>query len=452
MAKSFLRLLILCVTMLMGINRGWAQEDSLRRRGYLGAVIDPISDSLAQQWQLAKQNGVFLKETVPGGSAQVSGLQAGDVLLTLNDTPVTQVGQFVALVQRHRAEQQFVVQGLRQGKPFQRTVVVRSRPAETHLGFTTLYKSVVVHSSRRRLIITQPNRPGRHPAILFMGGMGCYSIDELTEDNPYGRILAELTRSGFVTMRVEKTGMGDSEGPACSSTAADLAQEVQGYVAGLKALKSYAFVDSNQTFILGHSMGGVTAPLVAGQESVRGVIVSGTIGTSFYEHELDNLRRQLTLRQMGAAQIDSLVRLKAICNYRLYLDHQPAERIRQELPVCVQLPIQPSVPYSYMQQAFDLNLSKLWLKVIAPVLVIYGTSDFRSTADENRSIVNTLNQAHAGQATYVEIADMEHGFGQALSQQASWEREAKGVPVQFHPQVLAVLRQWLCRLSPQTCS
>lgn len=196
MAESSLRLLILCIAILTGINRGLAQEDSLRRRGYLGAVIDSISDSLAQQWQLAKPNGVFLKKTVPGGSAQASGLQAGDVLLTLNHTPIIHASQFVALVQRHRAGQQFIVQGLRQGKPFQQTVVVRSRPAETHLGFTTLYKSVVVHSSRRRLIITQPNRPGRHPAILFMGGMGCYSIDELTEDHPYGRILAELTRLG----------------------------------------------------------------------------------------------------------------------------------------------------------------------------------------------------------------------------------------------------------------
>lgn len=47
---------------------------------------------------------------------------------------------------------------------------------------------------------------------------------------------------------------------------------------------------------------------------------------------------------------------------------------------------------------------------------------------------------------------MEHGFGQALNQQASWQREAKGEAIAFHPQLLPVLLQWLCRLMPQGCS
>jgi pimeloyl-ACP methyl ester carboxylesterase len=284
-----------------------------------------------------------------------------------------------------------------------------------------------------------------------MGGLGCYSIDDLSEEHPYGRILTELTRAGFVTLRVEKTGMGDSEGAECMSTASDLQQEIDGYTAGLKALKTYPFVDSSETFILGHSMGGVTTPIVAGETAVKGIMVSGTIGTSFYEHELDNLRRQLTLRKLPDAQIDSLVRLKALCNHRLYVDRQSLDQFRQELPYCFQLPIQPSVPYTYMQQAFDLNLSKLWAQVVAPVLVVYGTSDFRTTAEENRYIVNVVNRSHPGHATYMEVPEMEHGFGQAGSQQASWNREVSGERIIFHRQFVLKLKRWLCTISPKTC-
>jgi len=394
--------------------------------GYLGATIAPLSDLAGLQATMAGRPGVFIKNTRPEGSAKAAGLKTGDVLLSIDNAPVASPQQLVSLIRNYRTGQRFVVTGLRKGKPFTRTVVVRSRPPETHAGFTTLYQSVVVHAAQRRLIVTRPSKPGKYPAILFMGGMGCYSLDKLTEGHPYGRILAELTRAGFVTLRVEKIGMGDSEGTACMSNAADLQQEIDGYTAGLRALKRLSFVDSSQSFILGHIMGGVTAAMVASKTKVKGVMVSGTIGTSFAEHELDNLRRQLALRKVPDSQIDSLVRLKARCNARLYADRKSPEQVKQELPYCSQLPIQPAVPYTYLQQAFDLNLSKLWAQVDAPVLVVHGTADFRATAAENRYIVDVVNRSRPGHGTYVEVVEMEHGFGPAPSPQASWDREVSG--------------------------
>jgi hypothetical protein len=50
-------------------------------------------------------------------------------------------------------------------------------------------------------------------------------------------------------MRVEKTGEGDSEDPACTDPKATVELEAQGYVAGLRALKSYGFVDPTRVFI-----------------------------------------------------------------------------------------------------------------------------------------------------------------------------------------------------------
>ena len=61
-------------------------------------------------------------------------------------------------------------------------------------------------------------------------------------------------------MRVEKSSMGDSEGPPCSNV--DMEAERRGYVAGLKALKDYPFVDPNNIFLMGISIGGVQANTV----------------------------------------------------------------------------------------------------------------------------------------------------------------------------------------------
>ena len=62
-------------------------------------------------------------------------------------------------------------------------------------------------------------------------------MDNLNSDRGYGPILRMLAKNNFVTMRVEKTGEGDSEGPPCSDLKATATVEADGYVAGLRALR-----------------------------------------------------------------------------------------------------------------------------------------------------------------------------------------------------------------------
>jgi len=65
----------------------------------------------------------------------------------------------------------------------------------------------------------------------------------LNETRGYGPILSALVKEGFVTMRVEKTGEGDSEGPTCTDLKATAELEAKGYTAALDTLSSYDFVD-----------------------------------------------------------------------------------------------------------------------------------------------------------------------------------------------------------------
>ena len=45
-----------------------------------------------------------------------------------------------------------------------------------------------------------------------------------------------------------------------------------------------------------------------------------------------------------------------------------------------------------------------------PVLVLYGTSDSATSADESRYLVNLINSFHPGRATYAELPGMGHDF------------------------------------------
>jgi uncharacterized protein len=305
-----------------------------------------------------------------------------------------------------------------------------------------LYRSVNSGSGRRRVIVTKPKNSGKIPAVLLVGGIGCYSLDNFSPNHAYRKILYGLTQQGFATMRVEKSGTGDSEGAPCQTV--DLKTEIEGYVAGLRALKTYDFVDADKIFIFGHSIGGIVGPAVAAEEKVRGLIVVATVGTNWYEYALENYRRQALLRGESYDAVERGARLNQFCKRRLWTDRQPLEQILKENPACEDLLQDPASP-AYMQQLTDLNLAELWKKVDAPVLVMYGASDFLTSAKEHEYLREMINKFHPGKARYVEIPQMDHYFERAASQSESYQRRRTPPqsPSPFVEQSLTEISNWL---------
>src|ERR1700674_1543259 len=127
---------------------------------------------------------------------------------------------------------------VRNGDPGATRVVIRARPLASAPDVATDYRAVAVDGGTRRTIVTRPKSPGRYPAALYITGIGCFSQESIGVQSTESKLLYGLTRRGFVTMRVEKTGVGDSQGPSCESERADLQSEVKGYVEGLRALRN----------------------------------------------------------------------------------------------------------------------------------------------------------------------------------------------------------------------
>lgn len=446
--RNHKRNLIILIILLLCSFSSFAQD--LKRQGSFGVQFVPVPDAAKAQYRLADGQGVLVQRVVPNSSAQEGGILAGDIILKINNTGITDVAQFRSLAGGFRAGDQVQIILLRDAKRQTKTVLLKPRPYETHPDFDILYQAIVVDGARRRVIITKPKTPGKYPAIFVITGTGCFSQDSLTPDSVYGRILYTLTQKGFVTMRVEKTGMGDSEGIPCASPQADLQAEIRGYVAGLNALKDYSFVDRERVFIFGHSMGGIIAPIVAGESPVKGLVVAETVGTSWFTYELENLRRQLPMRGVAYDEVEKIVRQKEYCNRRLYIDNQTPEQIAKDAPYCAQLPIQPPAPYTYMRQVAALNIVEKWKPVDAPVLVIYGTSDFQTSAGEHLYLTDAINSFHPGRATYIEIANMDHGFEIVPSQRQGMQRFMSNQPPgEFNPAILAEMQSWLDKILKQ---
>src|SRR5579883_2954392 len=312
-----------------------------------------------------------VEKVIAGGAGEAAGFRAGDVLLAINETRVDSGGQFARMVSRHLGGETVRVRVRRGAEETVLGAVLKPRPFETSPNADVLYWSVNVRGSRRRVIVTRPHRAGRMPAVMIEQGLGCYSLDGDDRKSGYGRIVSALEEKGYVTMRVEKTGEGDSEGPLCTDLSATPDLEAEGWLAGLRALKTYEFVDPTRVFVLGHSMGPVTGSLTLAAEPVRGYIAVETVGTSWFEYDLERLRVQAAQLKTPEA-VDKEVREEERCGHRFFVEKQRPDELERAGCADVTKPYG-LVPYTYAQAVADISLGKQWKDVDVPVLVVWGT-------------------------------------------------------------------------------
>ncbi len=110
--------------------------------------------------------------------------------------------------------------------------------------------------------LTLPPGFGPFPAVLLITGSGQQDRDEaLMGHRPFLVLADHLTRKGIAVLRVDDRGMGGSTGEVMTATTEDFAGDV---LAGVEFLKSRGKpIDVHKIGLIGHSEGGVIAPMVA---------------------------------------------------------------------------------------------------------------------------------------------------------------------------------------------
>lgn len=112
--------------------------------------------------------------------------------------------------------------------------------------------------------LTIPNGPGRFPAVLLITGSGAQDRDETIFGHKPFLVLADyLTRRGFAVLRVDDRGVGGSTGASANDTTVDYATDVE---AGVSWLRSRPDIDPARISLIGHSEGGIIAPIVAAHD------------------------------------------------------------------------------------------------------------------------------------------------------------------------------------------
>jgi len=120
--------------------------------------------------------------------------------------------------------------------------------------------------------LTIPPGSGTFPAAVLICGSGPHDRDEsLAGHRPFLVLADFLTRKGFAVLRYDKRGNGKSTGNYDQATSEDFASDVRAAIAYLNTRKE---VDGMKIGLIGHSEGGMLAPMVAARSAdVRWIVL-----------------------------------------------------------------------------------------------------------------------------------------------------------------------------------
>ncbi len=366
----------------------FAQE--LTRRASWDASLKLLNDQPGLKVEAIEKNSPMAK----------AGVQVGDIILKVNhqliNSDETWTEAFYGL-RGNSATELLVKRGV---NVFSAKVTFNEIPLEKHPNLETYYESLMSdYGIRQRVIITRPkNVSGKQPAIILIQGLSCSTIELYPgRDNNWARQIKDLVeQSGMVVMRIEKPGVGDSEGD-CSKT--DFYTELNGYKNAIQYLKQKDFVDSTRIVVYGSSMGSALAPYLANEFNLAGVISDGTFFKTWFEHMLEIERR---IRKMSGDDESTIVKKMnegfIPLYYGMLIEQKSYQEIIAENPALKDYNYHSPEhmygrPVEYYQQVQKFDLGGEWEKLRAPLRIMYGSNDWIMSEYDNHMIMDVLDRA-----------------------------------------------------------
>jgi photosystem II stability/assembly factor-like uncharacterized protein/pimeloyl-ACP methyl ester carboxylesterase len=401
-------------------------SQSLNRKVQFGARVEYVTEngtSGCKVLQVARGTSVKLK------------LQEKDLIVKIGNSTFTSTEEFTQQFLTYAPNQEVQLTVLRNQKKLVLKAKALARPYETDDNATVIYDEVAYKGGQLRVIINKPFKENKMPAMLFIPGYTCSSIDELPNYHPYKRIVDAYVDAGYVTLRIEKSGLGDSKNtPPCGDC--DLLDEIENFEVGLKKLKSLPYVDPNQIIIVGHSMGGIVAPAISAKNKVAGVVVYGTTAKSWFEYQIEMYRVQNELAGLNPIEVEQSVIAQYDVNYRYFVKKEKLEDIAKNS--AADSILRNSWEYDgkgkiysrnaeYWRQIQDYPHLQNWKNTTAKVLVQFGESDFQAFSKaDHQQIVNTVNFFNPGNATLITYPSTDHYFAKSGTMQEAYNKFSNG--------------------------
>jgi fermentation-respiration switch protein FrsA (DUF1100 family) len=265
--------------------------------------------------------------------------------------------------------------------------------------------------------LTLPPGKGLFTGVLLITGSGPQDRDEsLLGHKPFLVLSDYLTRKGIAVLRADDRGTGKSTGKFAAATSADFATDVE---AGIAYLKTRSEIDAHKIGLIGHSEGGMIAPMVAARNPDVAFIVmmagSGVPGDQILTAQLQAIEeangKSHEEAAKDAAREREMISLVETEKDEVVLEKELKEKMSGEVPepqIGAQIKTLTSPWFRYF---LTYDPATALRKVTCPVLAINGEKDTQVPSKQNLPAIRTaLEQAGNKHFEADELAGLNHLF------------------------------------------
>jgi uncharacterized protein len=306
--------------------------------------------------------------------------------------------------------------------------------------------------------LTLPRGKGPHPGAILITGSGGQDRDETVFGHRPFRVLADhLTQRGIAVLRLDDRGVGGSTGSQGGATSEDFATDI---IAGVEWLAKRPDIAKRRIGLIGHSEGGLIAPLVARQRSDVAFVVllagPGLRGDSLMILQGMAVRRSLDIGEEALAR-------EAAANHAVHAAAIAGDSVQLEAAVRTLVDLQlGATPGGAAMDRENLvhsavrQVSSPWFRyflahdpapdlaaVRCPVLALNGDRDIQVVAAQNLAgIERALRTGGNKDVTVKSLPGLNHLFQSCTTCGVG---EYATLEETFSPEALELVSSWIRR-------
>jgi dienelactone hydrolase len=309
--------------------------------------------------------------------------------------------------------------------------------------------------------LTLPSENGEYPVVVLISGSGPQNRDEeLMGHKPFLVIADYLTRNGIGVLRYDDRGTAQSTGDFNKATTLDLANDAESAVSYLLGRKE---VDKTKIGLMGHSEGGIIAPIVAARnENVSFIVLLA--GTGVRGDQLLLMQQRAISKASGLPETMFLENEKMnISLYEHIINTSDTINLRAELTEIMENSFSNSTvltaqmtteqkdglvkvtvnqlvsPWMYYFIKYDPY--PMLKKVKCSTLALNGTNDLQVPANENlTAIKKAFAESGNNNLTVIELEGLNHLFQESKT---GLPTEYGEIEQTFSPKALEEILKWI---------
>ena len=347
-----------------------------------------------------------------------------------------------------------------------KTAFVLNRPQEPKPPFPYISDDVTFTNSKFNIqlagTITMPKGKGPFPAVIMITGSGPQNRnEELLGHKPFLVISDWLTRNGIAVLRFDDRGVGKSQGTQLNSTSADFATDAE---AAFIFLKSNPKINPKAIGLMGHSEGGLIAPIVASSNPGIAFIVSlagpGVTGQQIIIRQNQDIGRLSGVKDeqiwkatetnkklyavLRKEKDNKKAEIKILARYKEILEKEKTSKENAEEAVNQLKATFGASTYTWFRYFLFTDPSVYWKKVKCPVLALNGEKDLQVAAHENLpAIEKALKSSGNKSVKTVQLPGLNHLFQHCDKGLVS---EYGNIEETFSPEALKIISDWILGL------